>query len=116
MLDFGIARALDDESITATGVQPYTWPFASPEQYSGQKNLISYRTDFFCLGIIAYYLYTNSLPFGNNRGEIYKAFQDDKLIVNSGNEYIDTFCNNVFKKNPSERPRKIELFLKLIEL
>lgn len=116
VLDFGIARALDDESITATGVQPYTWPFASPEQYSGQKNLISYRTDFFCLGIIAYYLYTNTLPFGNTRGEIFKAFQDDKLIVNSGNEYIDTFCNNVLKKNPSERPRKIELFLKLIEL
>lgn len=116
VLDFGIARALDEESLTASGGQPLSWLYASPEQYAGQKRLISYRTDFFCLGIIAFHLYTNKLPFGNNRNEIDKAFQDDKLLVNTGNEFIDTFCNHVFKKNPSERPRKIESFIKLLEI
>ncbi|HEA23639.1 MAG TPA: hypothetical protein ENH87_22375 [Pricia antarctica] len=116
ILDFGIARALDDESITGTGIQPYTWPFASPEQFDGHKKLISYRTDFFCLGIIAYHLYTNSLPFGKTRDEIDRSFQDNRLIVDSGNESINMFCNGVFKHNPSERPRKIESFLNLIKL
>lgn len=116
VLDFGIARALNEDSITATGGQPLSWLFGSPEQYAGQKQFISYRTDFFCLGIIAYHLFTNELPFGDNKNEIDTSFQNDKLSVNTGNELIDTFCNTVFKKNPSERPRKIDSFLKLIEL
>lgn len=115
VLDFGIARALDDESITASGGQPLSWLFASPEQYSGQKKLISYRTDFFCLGIIAFYLYTNLLPFGKNKIEIEKSFRSNNLFVNTGNEFIDTFCNSVFKINPSERPRKIESFLNFLK-
>jgi len=55
ILDFGIARALDDDSLTISGYQPLTPIFGSPEQYDGKKDLISYRTDFFCLGLIAYY-------------------------------------------------------------
>lgn len=115
VLDFGIARALDEESITATGGQPLSWLFASPEQYAGQKSLISYRTDFFCLGIIAFHLFTNKLPFGADRGEIYAAFQKKDLSISISSKILNEFCNAVFKKNPSERPRKIESFLKLLE-
>lgn len=115
VLDFGIARALDEKSITLVG-QPLSYKFASPEQFDGKKALISYRTDFFCLGIIAYYLFTNNLPFGNTYGEIETFFKNEELKVESGNDLIDNFCNTVFKKNPSERPRKIEDFINLIEL
>eukprot|EP01093_Parvamoeba_rugata_P000793 TRINITY_DN1097_c0_g1_i4.p1 TRINITY_DN1097_c0_g1~~TRINITY_DN1097_c0_g1_i4.p1 ORF type:complete len:260 (+),score=38.74 TRINITY_DN1097_c0_g1_i4:1175-1954(+) len=114
VLDFGIARALDEESITVSGGQPLSWYFASPEQYSGQKRLISYRTDFFCLGIIAYSLFMNSLPFGNNREEISQSFEDGNLKVKTGNEKIDNFCNAVFKINPSERPRDVESLIKYL--
>lgn len=41
VLDFGIARALNDDSITATGGQPLSWLFATPEQYFGKKDLIT---------------------------------------------------------------------------
>jgi len=116
VLDFGIARALDEESLTVTGGQPLSWLFASPEQYNGQKVFISYRTDFFCLGIIAFYLYTNSLPFGKDRYEIAEAFRNDSIEVYTGNELIDNFCNSVFKISPADRPRKIELLLKSIQL
>ena len=112
VLDFGIARAIDEESYTATGaMQPKSWLFASPEQYNNDKELISYRTDFFCLGILSYYLYTNELPFGNNKDEISISFEVNNLKVKTGNVRIDQFCNLVLKKNPSERPRKIEKFL-----
>lgn len=116
VLDFGIARALDEESITATGGQPLSWLFASPEQYNGQKQYISYRTDFFCLGIIAYHLFTNRLPFGKDRYEIADSFRNNSIEVKTGNELIDCFCNSVFKISPTDRPRKVESLLKNIKL
>lgn len=115
VLDFGIARALGEESITATGSQPLSWFYASPEQYAGKKNLISYRTDLFCLGIIAFYLYTGELPFGRTKEEIAKKFLSPPYLINSGNSEIDLLCHTVFKHAPSERPRKISKFLNLIK-
>lgn len=116
VLDFGIARALNEESITATGFQPASWLFASPEQYAGKKHLISYRSDFFCMGIVAYFLYTQQLPFGRNKDEIDATFQRGNITISSGSDKINEFCNSVFKIDPSERPRKIDNFLKLLEL
>lgn len=116
VLDFGIARALDENSLTATGSQPYSWPYASPEQFNGKKELITYRTDFFCLGIIGYVLFTNKLPFGNSKVAINERFKSGNLNIDSGNKFIDNFCNTVFTLNPSERPRKIENFIKLLKI
>jgi len=47
VLDFGIFKDPDLTTITDTGVQPNSWPFAAPEQLLGNKKHISYRTDFF---------------------------------------------------------------------
>lgn len=115
VLDFGIARALEEESITVTGGQPLSWLFASPEQYTGQKRLISYRTDFFCLGIIAFHLYMKAYPFGSNRTEIAERFEQGNLEISTGSQLIDNFCNAVFKINPSERPRNVESLIKLLK-
>ncbi len=114
ILDFGIARALNEDSLTATGMQPLSYLFASPEQYAGEKKLISYRTDFFCLGIIAFYLYNNFLPFGNTSAKIDDTFQNDRLQVSLGSPILEEFCNAVFKLNPSERPRLPETLFKLL--
>lgn len=116
VLDFGIARALNDETLTASGFQPFSPLFASPEQYAGKKRLISYRTDFFSLGIIAYYLYTGNLPFGGTQTEIAEKYDKGSLSIQTGEKAIDKFCNAVLKINPSERPRTIELLSKTLEL
>lgn len=114
VLDFGIARALDENSITTAG-QPLSFLFASPEQYAGKKSLISYKTDFFCLGIIAYYLFKQEFPFGRNSQEIEKTFTKPITNISTGSDVIDNFCCAVLKSNPSERPRKISTFFNLLK-
>lgn len=113
VLDFGIARALDDNTITAPGIQPLSWLYSSPEQYYGKKELISYKTDFFCLAIIAYRLYVGKLPFGESRDIIAQSFTKPLFEVSTGSSAIDNFCNAMFHINPSLRPRKIESYLNL---
>jgi eukaryotic-like serine/threonine-protein kinase len=115
LLDFGIARDLLDVSITATGLQPLSWQFGSPEQYAGKKSQISYRTDYFSLGAMAYFLYNQSLPFGNSKDEIDYKF-------NSGNEIfpieddcpLKAFFIESMKFSPAERPRLLEDLIKLL--
>ncbi len=65
IIDLGIAKDLLDVSLTKTimPMGPCTIPYASPEQLLNQKNLISPRSDFFSLGIIAMELYYKKNPF-----------------------------------------------------
>jgi len=65
IIDLGIARFLDLESLTKT-ISPFgpcTPIYAAPEQLTNNKNQIDPRTDFFSLGIIALELYLGVHPF-----------------------------------------------------
>lgn len=115
VLDFGIARSLNDETITVAGTQPYTWCYASPEQILGNKDLISYRTDFFCLGIIAHKLFFGTLPFGEDRVSVEKSFEQKLVNLSFSDGALTSFCSNVLKYHVSERPRRIETYLNLLQ-
>jgi serine/threonine-protein kinase len=49
VLDFGLARLLDEQAITAYGLVLGTPSFMSPEQASGKTNEVDGRTDLFAL-------------------------------------------------------------------
>ncbi|MGH2694454.1 MAG: Stk1 family PASTA domain-containing Ser/Thr kinase [Actinomycetota bacterium] len=59
--DFGIARAVHDVTLTATGSVLGTVHYISPEQASGDK--IGPQADLYSLGIVLYEMLTGSLPF-----------------------------------------------------
>ncbi len=59
--DFGLARAVDDASMTRTGVIAGTPQFMSPEQARGEA--IDARSDLFSLGSVLYTLCTGRAPF-----------------------------------------------------
>ena len=115
IIDFGIARDLTASSITGTGIQPGSWRFASPEQYEGNKDMISYRTDFFSLGALAYFLYHQRLPFGNTPEEIKNRFKakDEAYAFDPGFP-LQNFCTETMKFSPAERPRKIEDLISIL--
>lgn len=59
--DFGLARAVDDASMTRTGVVAGTPHYMSPEQARGES--IQCASDQFSLGCVLYFMLTGRPPF-----------------------------------------------------
>lgn len=59
--DFGLARAVDDASLTKTGIVAGTPFYMSPEQAFGQG--IDHRSDLFSLGSVLYFILAGRPPF-----------------------------------------------------
>ncbi len=63
--DFGLARTIDDASLTHTGVVAGTPNYMSPEQAQGDD--VDHRTDLFSLGAVLYFVATGHPPFRAER-------------------------------------------------
>src|SRR5256714_10307586 len=64
--DFGIARTLDEEGLTADGRVLGTTDYVSPEQALGRP--VTGQSDLYSLGIVLYEILTGEVPFkGENQ-------------------------------------------------
>jgi serine/threonine protein kinase len=61
LTDFGLARAVDDATLTRTGVIAGTPQYMSPEQANGDP--VDHRSDLFSLGGVFYAMCTGRPPF-----------------------------------------------------
>jgi serine/threonine protein kinase len=117
LLDFGIAKLLNDESDTSTrsGVA-LTPQYAAPEQLLGQP--ISTATDVYALGLLLYVLLSGSHPVPNGSGsnaELINAVVTvippqassvasiDTISRESLEGDLDNILHKALKKEPRER-------------
>ena len=61
IMDFGIARSLEEKGITGAGVIIGTPEYMSPEQVEGKET--DQRSDIYSLGVILYEMVTGRVPF-----------------------------------------------------
>jgi len=111
VIDFGIFKDPKQTTITDTGFQPHSWAYGAPEQLLGNKEHVSYRTDFFSLGVIAYVLYYGKLPFGKKEDDVMKKMASKDLSYNSDASCkLDSFFSSVLRFEVSARPRNVDMF------
>jgi len=119
IIDFGIARFLDLDSLTKTisPMGPCTPLYAAPEQLSNHKNLIDPRTDFFTLGIIALELFLGVHPFdplyvGNHYSIVENIMQNKYIVETVGTNKVDAivdFANKTLQTQPYYRFRNYQM-------
>lgn len=93
LIDFGIAKRLDHDSIVTTGNAFYgTFQYAAPEQFDRKHfGPISERTDVYALGVLGYHLLMGHFPFN----------------AETQAEYIHAHCYAPFPQIPDSVPERI---------
>ncbi len=107
VVDFGLAVAQDEVSLSRTGMISGTPAYISPEQAQGQP--IDRRTDVYSLGIVLYELLAGAPPFtgGNLARILVQLVQEDAKPLRQVDpaipEDLETIVAKCLEKDPSRR-------------
>nr|WP_202466941.1 PQQ-binding-like beta-propeller repeat protein [Streptomyces sp. SID4951] len=116
VIDFGISRAMDQQTLTITGRVIGTPPFMSPEQLQAPRD-VGPRSDVFSLGTLLAYSATGHGPF-DAESPYLAAYQ----VVHSEPSLEDvpaalrTVVESCLAKEPNGRPSADELLVLLRDL
>jgi WD40 repeat protein len=107
--DFGLARAVDDVSITRTGEVTGTPQYMSPEQAQGRP--VDHRADLFSLGSVLYAMCTGRSPFraDSTVAVINRVCNDTPRPIDEINPeipaWLSTIIDRLLQKDPADRFR-----------
>lgn len=107
--DFGLARAVDDASLTRAGFHPGTPQYMSPEQASGHS--VDARSDLFSLGSVLYTMCTGRPPFraDNSLSVMRRISEEEATSIREINPTIpDWLCTLIAKLMAKGLPDRLQ--------
>ncbi|HAH48803.1 MAG TPA: hypothetical protein DCM07_28980, partial [Planctomycetaceae bacterium] len=116
--DFGLARAVDDVTITRTGEVSGTPQYMSPEQATGDR--IDQRSDLFSLGAVLYAMCTGRSPFrASNLAAVARRVCDDtprpiQEVNEDIPEWLSEIIDCLLEKQPENRIQTAEEVAELL--
>lgn len=120
LLDFGIARDVEDVSLTISDAKmgPLSPGYAPPEQVMNYKHLVDDRTDLFALGVTAYELLSGKHPFAGSAHNAIEAVitsitvkEDTLEIPGDNNGELAAFIKTMMNKQQTLRPTSASMAL-----
>ena len=119
LMDFGLARAVDDASLTRSGVLAGTPQYMSPEQVRAES--VDARADLFGLGAVLYAMCTGHAPFrAESSYAVLRLISDQqpRAIREINPDIPDWLCaviEKLMSKQPKDRYQKAEEVAELLE-
>lgn len=116
--DFGLARAIDDASMTRSGVIAGTPQYMSPEQAHGDP--VDHRSDLFSLGSVIYFMLSGHSPFRaeTTMGVLNRIGNDQPRKLRSLNpdvpQWLETLVMQLLEKDREQRFQPAEKVAKLL--
>ncbi|MEV7422914.1 protein kinase [Streptomyces sp. NPDC091212] len=116
VIDFGISRAVDQQTLTMTGRVIGTPPFMSPEQLQAPRG-VGPRSDVFSLGTLLVYAATGHGPFDADSPYM-TAYQvvHEEPSLDAVPEALRAVVESCLFKEPEGRPSADELLVLLRDL
>jgi serine/threonine protein kinase len=104
--DFGLARAVDDASLTRTGVVAGTPHYMSPEQARGDA--IDTRSDQFSLGSVMYFMLTGRPPFRaiGAMGVLHRICNEEHRCIEEINAHVPIEVTKLIDRLLCKEPAK----------
>lgn len=113
LIDLGIARHLELESLTAThGLGVATPGYAPPEQFLNSKREIDVRTDLFSIGVVMYECLSGEHPFRHGATSVTEILERTQTVVplmlsidGDSQGMLAGYVATLMSKQPSRRPK-----------
>ena len=112
LMDFGLARSIEETQYTQAGMVLGTVDYMSPEQATGEE--IDHRSDIYSLGLILYEMLAGERPFRGDTSmsrltaRLHKPVPDPRVALPDLEPYLANLVLRCLERDPARRYQTVD--------